>query len=218
MKYKEYIDETAIETGINSSKTKKYDWDTFYKNKINTKSVKLINDKVSSFHWKVYMTLNSYFLVDENNEYLGHIEFIFIDKKIIKILESNSEIKSGFYAIMFNIILSNNINEILSDNKLSTQAIKSYKKLKIDKTNQYFNIKVKINNEYFDDLSLIKSNGAIFSVTEKYNGNIKECWNEFYRRYENINEITGKRSSWGNDFEIRSKNINNIMFLTDIEI
>jgi hypothetical protein len=40
-----------------------------------TSKMKLINDKLSRNKLKVYRTSNTFFLVTQDNEYQGHIEF-----------------------------------------------------------------------------------------------------------------------------------------------
>jgi predicted small secreted protein len=120
---------------------------------------------------------------------------------------------------MFNVILSeNNIEEILSDGKLSTQAINSYIRLAEGLTNQIFSIKVKLIDGSYIELNKenIIKNSAVISVKETYKGQIKESWIEFNKRYNNINEITGSRSSWGNEYELGRPDIDRIMFLTEI--
>ena len=77
---------------------------------------------------------------------------------------------------MFNIILSeNDIEELLSDNKLSTQAINAYIRLDKNLTNQIFSIKVKRLDGSYIELSKenIKQNGNIV-VKETHNGYLKE--------------------------------------------
>jgi len=180
----------------------------------------LINDKVSKNKLKVYRNINNFFLVDSNNEYLGHIEFRKVNK-VITITESNSDISRGFYAIMFNIMLSeDDIEEIISDSKLSTQAINSYIKLANSLTNQILSIKVKNVDGTYTEVSKenIKTYGAVISVKETREGLIKEQWREFEKRYNTIDEITGSRSSWGNTYEIGSADIDKIMFLTEISL
>lgn len=175
---------------------------------------------MSNLHLKVYRTLNNFFLVNEENEYMGHIEFSLKDK-ILNINKSNSDkekgLDRGFYVVMFNIMLSqDDIKEIISDKQLSTQAVKAYKKLNGELLKQDYKVRVKIFDEYSSNLDDISSDlNARFSVTETYEGALKENWEEFDRRYNNINPDTGCRSSWADDYEMLLKNTNRWMFSTD---
>jgi len=207
--YKNFIEEMAVETGINGSKSRKYDWDNFYKDKI--KELDLIKDKLGSNRFKVYKAFNVYFLIDEKNDYKGHIELSSDKPKIYHITDSNSDIKSGFYSLMFSVLLSTKgIDEILSDNKLSTQAIKSYLKLNNRFSKQAFNVRVKIDNTYIEaSKEHILNNRTVFSITERYEGTIKETFKDFDERFNN-------KSSWYHWYENNDKDLDMVLFMEKV--
>ena len=128
--FKKYINEMAIETGINdkNSYQGKTDW-KFYQKPENKKYIKLYKKNIGSKHYKVYTTSGgstvSVFLTTESDEYLGRIQVSDFGNKA-EIHTSHGTIKD-FYKIMFTVMLSM-WDVILSDYSLSTQAIKSYEK------------------------------------------------------------------------------------------
>lgn len=130
MKFTEFISEMGTISGSidGTFHNRENDW-----NKRNEKFTNLIKDKLGSNHYKVHKILNQYFLTDEDNNYLGSIEFDFesLNKKIGKIRSSykKKDIKR-FYKIMFTVLLdTKEIKEIHSDTNLSSQAFNAYKKL-----------------------------------------------------------------------------------------
>jgi hypothetical protein len=168
------------------------------------KFTKLLKDKVSKERYKVYKTDLLYFLVSENDDYLGCIE---IKNKHIK--SSDSKLKRGFYLIMFTVILTD-INEIFSDFRLSTQAINSYEKLA--KNNQ-LSIKLynTVSKEYFNfSKEKLKEDNIIVSIKEKHNGSINEMFKEFYERLS-------YNSSMRVAYENKSSVIDNYQFCENIK-
>jgi len=131
--FKHFIGEMGFETGINSSKSREDDWE-FYSSDKGKKFINLIYKNIGKDRFKIYLNktshISNYFLVLEN-KYKGHIS---LNKN--KIFESNSEIKSGFYKLMFLFILEHKKENIYSDTQMSTQAIKSWAKLSQDKYNR----------------------------------------------------------------------------------
>jgi hypothetical protein len=83
--------------------------------------------------YSLYKKGSVYYLSNEDKKYLGHIE-ISVSDHVGHISSSSSDIKGGFYNLMFTTILSNtDIKEIRSDTDLSDNAIKSYINLSVNK-------------------------------------------------------------------------------------
>jgi hypothetical protein len=169
-----------------SAKSKKHDWDKFYKN---TDKVKLLYDNLGGSHYKLYVLIHTYFLTDNKDDYLGYIE-LKTTNNIARVQASSSELSGGFYKIMFPILLSlPNIDSIYSDNDLSTNAFSSYSRLKSD----HLIISVYSPSEN-KELALTLDNykahpNNVIKVSEKFKGSIKEHFNKhFNRQLETIQE------------------------------
>lgn len=134
------INEMAHISGVksNDSHSMKHDWDSFYKNDTNTK---LIVNKIPG-GYKLYNNGSNYFLTDVNDEYKGSLVLTNVTAKhpILKQLQYNNvqQISSsnqdgtvkGFYNIIFSSLLTHtDIDGIMSDNDLSTNALNSYDRL-----------------------------------------------------------------------------------------
>ena len=157
------INEMAVSSGVSNKNnfSSKDDWD-FYKTE-NRKFITLVQDNVTSKHWKIYKTKTIYFLVSEYEEYLGKIDITPVGDEAI-INTSHSTIK-GLYSIMFPVILKK-FDVILSGNSLSTQAIRSYEKL--SKTAKNFKVKLQTVDgiKDFDKKELVKDPLTTVIITE----------------------------------------------------
>jgi len=150
------------------------------KNKLNISNLTLVIKKLPN-KMSIYKDSNKYFLI-QNKEYKGHIEFIKMGGTI-EISASHSEIKKGFYSIMFTSILSEtNITEILSDTSLSTQAIKVYENL--NRKLSTFELGIKIGPVYkpFDKELLLSNKHAKVSIKAKFN--FAEALDDYHRKLE----------------------------------
>jgi hypothetical protein len=177
MGFKEYLEEMATETG----KSKK---DVFSKKEeFSLENKTLVTTKVTTKlpnNMEVHKDKKNYYLV-QKGEYKGHIEYISKEPKVIQITGSHSELKKGFYNIMFFSILTD-VYEILSDIDLSSQAIKAYENLNRRVSN--FELAVKLNKDYlpFSKEELLKSRKARVSIKAKHN--FKEMLEDFHERIE----------------------------------
>jgi len=186
------MNEMAFETGLNDKNNYqgKTDWE-FYNKPENKKFVKLLKDKIGSNKYKFYKVpgvITSYFLTDENDNYLGRIQLEVINNKGY-IKTSHGSIKN-FYKIMFTLLLTE-VKEIYSDVSLSTQAIKSYEKLS---KNGLYKIKIKDtdNNIHdFDKDLLLQYPGNVVQITEKQEGFIEEHFKDYYKRIS-LNQVNGR--------------------------
>lgn len=63
----------TYENGITSDDTssRKYDWNKFYKD---ADKVKLLQQSLSSNHYKLYQVQETFYLTDKNDEYVGSDE------------------------------------------------------------------------------------------------------------------------------------------------
>ena len=90
----------------------------------------LIKQDISAQRYKLYQSGSRAFdiftITSEDDEYLGHIEL-----HDGHINQSHSDIKQGFYKIMFlHILMYGGYSTIYSDTNLSSHAIKAYENLK----------------------------------------------------------------------------------------
>jgi hypothetical protein len=177
-----------------------------------TKYIKLVRDKLGArAKYKVYKTDNQYFLVSNNEEYLGYIEYEKIDNKKIQIISSSSEIKGGFYNIMFMVILSDNIEQIISDNKISKNALNSYKNL------NNFSIKLLWRDEYFniDNEEILNKKDSRISIKEDFGA--ENLFIEYYSRLDKWIEQGEFRSSWNRQYFNNDTNLDLLVFGQIIE-
>ena len=149
----------------------------------------LVKDNIGSKRYKLYKVFSKYYLTSESDVYLGRIELTEPNKGVSVIETSHSNMRKGFYNIIFTSILGNtNIKEILSDTELSNQAIKSYSKL-----SRLNNIKINIWNmsqgkmDYSEE-SLLSDGSFRVSITESWN--LHEVFKRYNKRYlqKDINE------------------------------
>lgn len=113
--------------GIGSiTRSRKIEWDRDYRD---TNKVTLVLSDIGEHKYRLYKAINTYYLTNASNEYQGYIQLKNIKGRVYQINESSSNLSGGFYKIMFPLLLSQNIDEILSDNDLSDNALKSYSNL-----------------------------------------------------------------------------------------
>ena len=184
--FKKY-NEMARNTGYGSynAHSGKKDWEF----ELSKNNKELLKDKLGSERYKVYKVFSKYYLTSENDEYLGRLELTPPNNKGVSVIEtSHSNIKKGFYNIMFTAILGSKktgIKEILSDTALSNQAIKSYTKL--SKLN---NLKLSIYDTFsgkqeYDEKTLLDNENYRVSITE--NWNLEKVFEDYYNRITNGN-------------------------------
>lgn len=100
---------------------KRYEWEDFYKNH---KNKTLIAQKAEYVLYRVGSS--TYYLVDADDGYLGYMELT-KNNEYFAISNTHSSMKGGFYDIIFGLLIEHKHDiKILSDNKLSTNAMKSY--------------------------------------------------------------------------------------------
>jgi hypothetical protein len=169
--FKEFIDEMAVNTG-NSPKGAFSKEQEFYK----LNNLKVIKKNLPG-DYTVLKGETDYFL-SKNNEYKGHIEFT---KKgdVLSINHSHSEIKKGFYELMFSVILTE-CKEILSDISLSSQALKSYSNL--NRNVSIFELAIKIGKSYkpYSEEDLLSSRRAKISIKAKHI--MSEVFEDYYNK------------------------------------
>jgi len=212
--FKEF-NEMAVDTGHNSPRSKEDEW-LFYSSDKGKKFISLFKDKLGKDHLKIFRTNDDqkYFLIDESNKYLGHI-FGQVKDKVFTIQESSSNIKKGFYNIMFRVILIEN-KEILSDSSLSSQAIKSYSKL----TKDY---KIQIRDKMFSDEyfefnkdTLMKPNLVVSVMNEHLEGTLEE----YYRRISSVqlNEDPKSKGVFYLDYINKKDNLDRYLYCEVIQV
>jgi hypothetical protein len=155
----------ADETGIRTTGDQHIHFDKLLAQ--NSNILKLIKSGISSKHYSLYMEgTTKFYVTDDKNNYVGHI-FFSNEHSMIKIQDSFSKLKEGFYQLMFTSILAlTNINEILSDNQLSTNAINAYERL----SNKHSGLDIKIltydGYKPFDRKLLVSNPNYRVSVTD----------------------------------------------------
>lgn len=149
---------------------------------INSEFMTLLVKDVDSQHNKIHQFGGgTFFLVSEEDEYLGHLEL-----EENKITNSYSKI-NGFYKIMFShILLHTNIKEIYSDISLSQAAINSYEKL--SKSN-LFKVLLLVNGkeEKFNKDELLNNLSTRVLIKENQ---FKIKWEMYIKRINSLSEGT----------------------------
>lgn len=92
------------------------------------KTLKLIKDKIPPLNNKLYSGQHIFYLTDEKDNYLGHLEYSFLDTDTIKIDSTYSSFR-GFYELLFKLIfVLTPIKMIFGGSRQSPRAISSWKK------------------------------------------------------------------------------------------
>lgn len=173
-KFIRYLNEMAVVSGThtNMSYNLEDNWNSIYSKQVEL--LKVITNKVPMY--SIYLHGNSnYFLTDKQGNYKGHIGLVSTNTPkllkdkgydvAVKISSSNQDGSvKGFYNIMFtNILREQNIDCIISDNNLSTNAINSYSKLKGAKITPW--VLTANNIEEFSKEVLLDDNNNVVVVT-----------------------------------------------------
>jgi len=125
------IKEMAVMKGSYDSDTFNHenDWEYDYspdlEDENNKSDTKLIAQ--NSKGYKLFQTDYIMFLTDNNNKYLGAIEYV-IHGKAIHLETAHSTLKKDFYKNLFNLLFKK-FKEIKSDHVLSKNAFKAYSNL-----------------------------------------------------------------------------------------
>ena len=153
--------------------------------------IKLIS-KIPNENYMLYRNTrtNTFFLVDDKENYLGDIQFKEIKGKQGYIIHTYSKISGGFYRIMFSEILhKTEIKEIISDESLSKKAISAYEK--INKETK-FDTQILLNGKTYEEFSkevllAVSSNRVSVKLA-----NLSEAY------LNNAIGIHSSKSSWDN--------------------
>jgi hypothetical protein len=184
MKFSEYHNHRIDEMAVTSARykrgafSKKDDWDLQGSDR---RIFSLVKDKINSKQMKLFKNKQNYFLISKDDEYLGHIQIEESRGKAF-ITGSSSNIESGFYNIIFIAILTfTDIDEIISDSSLSTNAIKSYENLE---KNNSLNLKILNDGNYyeFSKEELLKNADAKVSI--KSAGRLHENFERFIKEVQ----------------------------------
>lgn len=194
----ERLNEMAIDKGTHSSGGYgfKLDWESI---KNNQNLIHLIKKHINSKRMNLYSNPfgTKFYLTNDSLDFLGAIELENKNKRAF-IVASDSYIEKGFYNIMFSAILGlTNIEELISDYQLSSNAIKAYENL--IKQGEF---KIKVIDlktyEYFDfsKEKLLSNEKLRVSVSE---GVIKEGYERFFEFVEKygFNKTIDQRCLYG---------------------
>jgi len=202
--FKEYsrtieIKEMAFTSGIHdsSSFSLKSEWNSHFK-KV---SKKVISNLPKNY--EIYNSLGYYFLT-QDGEYLGYVQLKDVSKlynidNVFQIKSSNQtgEVK-GFYNIMFSSLINKYKFNIISDNNLSTNAIKSYTRLnKQSKLNVQCFDQITKQIKDFDETELTKNPSLVVYISNSYE--LTEVFNDYLYRINNnkvfMNELRDRKDS-----------------------
>lgn len=201
--FEQFLNEFEVDEPVNEmahtsgdigpdSFSKEQEWNKNIPNIKNSPFIKLLKDRMGGSRYKLYLQGNdSYFLTNENDEYLGQIEAT-KNQNILSIESShaNSNKIKGFYSIIFPVFFAIGITQIYSHNNLSNKAINSYDRLTKVNNNlklQTYNTKTQ---EYKDwdensNQSVHDNINVIICVTEKEPNGINEQFIGYYKRINN---------------------------------
>lgn len=148
----------------------------------------LIKDKIPPLNNKLYAGKNIFYLTDGADDYLGHIEYSYLDKNKILIDNSYSEYR-GFYELLFKLILTKTpITMIFGGYRQSQRAINSWKK-RLEK----FNKKVyNTETQKVEDFDGSKENEywtKNIDMSKKYLVGLSESDNNFIEDYNEIEKL-----------------------------
>lgn len=114
------------------------------------KKLKLILDKIDPFDNKVYQGNDVFYLTDADDNYLGHVEYTYLDKDKICINTTFSKQK-GFYELLFKLILIKTpIKMIFGGNEQSESALGSWKKVMAKFQKKVYNRETKQIEDFID--------------------------------------------------------------------
>jgi hypothetical protein len=214
--FEKFIREMALERGVHhqNAYSRKFEWDRDKEEYKNKGLLFLERKDIGSQHLRLYrLGTSQFFLTDEQDEYKGHIEAT-LNNGIAKIGNSNSNIRRGFYNIIFTTMLSlDDISEIRSDHLLSTNAINSYEKLLVNSSLalQVYN---PINFKYypFSREELLKLPKNVVSIKEKHS--LSEHFGEYYSRIYSSETINGVEipTGYSTEFKNYGSGIDNFLF------
>lgn len=163
------------------------------------KKLKLVADKIQPLNTKLYSGINIFYLTDQNDNYLGHLEYDYLDKDMIKVKSTYSK-QRGFYTILNKyILIHTSIKMIFGNNEQSDDAIYSWYSWKnqISKYSKIiYNIETK-EVEEFDDSKEDLYWSTDENIASKYLVGISDVNNYFKDCYSEIIERTAKRKSLG---------------------
>lgn len=158
--------------------------------------LKLVAQGIQPLKNKLYSGFDVFYLTDENNNYLGHIEYTHIDQTKIRINTTYSA-QRGFCELMFKYILVNTpITMIFGDDEQSQKSIYSWKKQLFKYNKKVYNTETR-KVEDFDD-----SKEHEYWVTtrlshKKYLVGISESDNCVVDSYNKITDLIRWRDSRG---------------------
>jgi len=147
--------------------------------KLNIEDLTLINDRLPK-KMSVYQGKYEFFLVSHENEYKGHVTYL-NKGGTIHIIDSFSDIKGGFYSIMFASILTTSL-EIISDADLTTEALKAYHNLSIK--HSPFSIAIVYKGKYIPyDHKTIEENPK-YKISIKPRHSFVDVFERYYEKLE----------------------------------
>lgn len=122
MNLKSLIDETLIIPDNHGISMEQHFINDFNK-------LKLIQEKIDPLDNKLYQGIDIFYLTDDFDNYLGHLEYSHLSHDKIKI-SSTFSIQRGFYELLFKLILAKTpIKMIFGDEQQTKKAIGSWKKV-----------------------------------------------------------------------------------------
>jgi len=123
------VSEMPFNNGISQNISRKSEWE-------NTDKKFIIKIKTIKHMYNIYQIMNTYFIIDLHDIYLGHInvsykDVFYKDKKLKAMIinEGNVEIKGIYFILLYNVLDSSKNDFIFSDNSLSPKAIKFYERI-----------------------------------------------------------------------------------------
>ena len=171
-----------------------------YQNDFN--KLKLIADKIQPLNNKLYSGIEIFYLTDKNNNYLGHLEYDYLDNDKIRIRSTYSKQK-GFYELMFKFILiKTSIKMIFGDDEQTQNAIDSWKKQLSKYHKKVYNTETKEIEEFDDskeNLYWVKIRGN----HKKYLVGLSESDNYIKESYNGILSLINKREKNGSVTDLR---------------
>lgn len=179
--------------------------------KIEFNKLKLIDDKIQPLNNKLYSGIDIFYLTDEKDNYLGHLEYDYLDQTKIRIRSTYSKQK-GFYELMFKyILIKTPIEMIFGDDEQTEKAIYSWKNQLSKYQKKVYNTETKEVEEFDDskeNIYWVKMRGP----HKKYLVGLSESDNYIKESYDNILSLINKREKNGSVTDLR------IEYLTRFDI